>query len=101
MTPSSTSATGATGQPITCPECSPSETSNIASSASDSPCPRCGYLIWFAHENFGNYQIVVKPMVRMLQPDMVEKLIREIGHAKQEREGQSPHSQTGLKLGAI
>ena len=25
----------------------------------------------------------------------------EIGHAQQEREGQSPHSQTGLKLGAI
>ncbi len=26
---------------------------------------------------------------------------RETGHAQQEREGQSPHSQTGLKLGAM
>jgi hypothetical protein len=28
-------------------------------------------------------------------------ILEEIGHAYQEREGQSPHSQTGLKLGAI
>jgi len=27
--------------------------------------------------------------------------LAEIGHAQQGREGQSPHSQTGLKLGAI
>jgi hypothetical protein len=33
-------------------------------------------------------------------PD-ADRLREEIGHAHQEREGQSPHSQTGLKLGAI
>ena len=71
MTPSSESATG---QPSACPVCSPNETSNIAPSASDSSCPRCGYLIWFTPEELGNDQIVLKPTVRMLQPDMVEKL---------------------------
>ncbi len=30
-----------------------------------------------------------------------ENSAREIGHARQEREGQSPRSQTGLKPGAI
>ena len=71
MTPSSTSATG---QPSDCPVCSPYETSNIAPSASDTSCPRCGYLIWFTREDLGNDQIV-KPTVRLLLPDMVEKLI--------------------------
>jgi len=55
--------------------CSPNETSNIAPSASDTSCPRCGYLIWFTREDLGNDQIVVKPIVRLLQPDMAEKLI--------------------------
>jgi anti-anti-sigma factor len=71
MMPSSITATG---QPSDCPVCSPNETSNIAPSASDTSCPRCGYLIWFTREDLGNDQIV-KPTVRLLQPDMVEKLI--------------------------
>jgi anti-anti-sigma factor len=71
MTPSSTSATD---QPGACPVCSPNETSNITPSASDTSCPRCGYLIWFTREDLGNDQIV-KPTVRLLPPDMVEKLI--------------------------
>jgi anti-anti-sigma factor len=71
MTPSSTSATG---QPSACAVCSPNETNNIAPSASDTPCPRCGYLIWFTREELGNDEIV-KPTVRLLQPNMVEKLI--------------------------
>jgi anti-anti-sigma factor len=71
MTPSSTSATC---QPSASPVCSPNETSNIAPSACDTSCPRCGYLIWFTREDLGNDQIV-KPTVRLLQPDMVEKLI--------------------------
>jgi anti-anti-sigma factor len=71
MTPSSTSATG---QPSACRVCNPNETSNIAPSASDTSCPRCGYLIWFTREDLGNDQIV-KPTVRLLLPDMVEKLI--------------------------
>jgi anti-anti-sigma factor len=68
------SSTSATGQPSDCPVCSPNETKNIAPSASDTSCPRCGYLIWFTREDLGNDQIV-KPTVRLLQPDMVEKLI--------------------------
>jgi anti-anti-sigma factor len=72
MTPSKTSATG---QPSACPVCSPNETSKIAPSASDTSCPRCGYLIWFTPEELGNDQIVLKPTVRLLQPDMVEKLL--------------------------
>jgi anti-anti-sigma factor len=71
MMPSSTSATG---QPSDCPVCNPNDASNIAPSASNTSCPRCGYLIWFTHEELGNDQIV-KPTVRLLQPDMVEKLI--------------------------
>jgi anti-anti-sigma factor len=71
MTPSSISATG---QASACPVCSPNETSNIAPSASDTSCPRCGYLISFTPDELGNDQIVVKPTVRLLQPDMVEKL---------------------------
>jgi anti-anti-sigma factor len=57
------------------PRCSPNETSNIAPSASDTSCPRCGYLNWFTPVELGTDQIVLKPTVRMLQPDMVEKLI--------------------------
>jgi anti-anti-sigma factor len=71
MTPSSTSATD---PPSACPVCSPNETSNIAPLAGDTSCPRCGYLIWFTREDRGNDQ-VVKTTVRLLQPDMVEKLI--------------------------
>jgi anti-anti-sigma factor len=70
MTPS----TSATGQPSACSVCNPNETSNIAPSAGDTSCPRCGYLIWFTREDLGNDQIV-KPTVRLLLPDMVEKLI--------------------------
>ena len=71
MTPSSTSATG---QHSACPVCNPNEPSSIAPLASETSCPRCGYLIWFTREQVGNDQIV-KPTVRLLKPDMVEKLI--------------------------
>ena len=66
-----TSSTSATAQP----RCSPNETSNIALSANDTACPRCGYLTWFTPEELGNTQIVLKPTVRLLETHMVEKLI--------------------------
>jgi anti-anti-sigma regulatory factor len=46
------------GQPNHCPVCGNFDSIEPSDPAGDAPCPRCGHLLWFTWQDFGDVQVI-------------------------------------------
>ena len=85
MATTGTSANVPEGQAQACPVCSFGEKARTAvANSATAPCERCGYLVWFTEKTVGEGQ-TIKPTVRLLSPDSLDKLITALADTARTR----------------
>jgi HptB-dependent secretion and biofilm anti anti-sigma factor len=62
------------GRPNHCPVCGFDLKIEPSDPAGDAPCPRCGHLLWFTWEDFGDDQ-VIKLTGGALRPESFDRLL--------------------------
>lgn len=57
-----------------CPVCGSEVVIEPSNPAADAPCPRCGHLLWFTHEDLGD-ALVIRPTEGRLDAESIGRLI--------------------------
>jgi anti-anti-sigma factor len=65
------------GQSNHCPVCGSHIKIEPSDPPGDAPCPRCGHLLWFAWEDFGDVE-VIRPTGSRLESESLDRLIDSV-----------------------